>query len=78
MTDRYGYVTPAQLASADDPVEILADADSLDALLALDRFDPDGASVWARAKVRPTDHTVEVRNARTGERVAASACELDS
>ncbi len=78
MTDRYGYVTPAQLASTDDPVEILADADSLDALLALESFDPDGASLWARAKVRPTDRTGQVRNARTGKTVSASACELDS
>ncbi len=78
MGDLYAFVTPAQLLSGDDPVEILVAAATLEDLLALAAYDPDGASVWARDKVHPTGQTVQIRNAKTDLAVAATVCGLDS
>jgi hypothetical protein len=78
MADRYGFVTLAQLGAADDPVEVLIDADTLPALLALTSFDPDNTGFWARAKIQPTSQTVDIRNAKTGLAAPATACALAS
>ncbi len=78
MADLYAFVTPSQLRSGEDPVRILVAAATLEALLALDGYDPDGASVWARAKVHPTGQTVQIRNAKTDLAVAATVCGLES
>lgn len=78
MGDLYAFVTPSQLRSGDDPVEILVAAATLKDLLGLGDYDPDGASVWARDKVRPTGQTVQIRNAKTNQAVAATVCGLES
>lgn len=77
MPDFYAFVSPTELASADDPVEILRSADTLGELLADKSFDPDRTGFWARAKVGPSTGEDEILNQRTGRMVPAAVCGLD-
>jgi hypothetical protein len=77
MPDFYAFVSPAELASGHDPVEILRSAKTVGALLADKSFNPDQTAVWARAKVGPATRTEEITNQKTGDLVTAAVCGLD-
>lgn len=77
MSDFYAFISPAELASADDPVEILRSANTIDQLLEDKSFNPDQTAFWARAKVGPSTGEDEILNQKTGQMVAAAVCGLD-
>jgi hypothetical protein len=77
MTDAFALVTPAQLRSGNDPVELLDTAATLAELLAIQSYDPESTDLWALAKVRPTDRTVQILNASTNQPVTAIVCGLE-
>lgn len=77
MPDFYAFISPAELASADDPVEILRSANTIDDLLEHKSFNPDQTAFWARAKVGPSTGEAEILNQKTGHLVPAAVCGLD-
>lgn len=77
MPDFYAFIASDELASADDPVEILKSADTIDALLADKSFDPDKTAFWARGKVGASTGQEEILDQKTGQMVSAAVCGLD-
>ena len=77
MADFYAFILPAELASSDDPVEILRSANTIDDLLEHKSFNPDQTAFWARAKVHASTGEVEILNGKTGKLVTAAVCGLE-
>ncbi|HSZ50177.1 MAG TPA: hypothetical protein VK801_01280 [Caulobacteraceae bacterium] len=77
MADFYAFISPAELASSDDPVEILRSANTIDELLEHKSFNPDQTAFWARAKVHASTGEDEILNQKTGKLVIAAVCGLD-
>jgi hypothetical protein len=77
MADFYAFISPAELASSDDPVEILRSANTIDELLEHKSFNPDQTAFWARAKVHASTGEDEILNEKTGKLVIAAVCGLD-
>lgn len=77
MPDFYAFISPVELASADDPVEILRSADTIDDLLEDKSFNPDQTAFWARAKIHPSTGEDEILNQKTGRLVPACVCGLE-
>ena len=74
----FGYVTASQLASSDDPLEILRSAETAASLLALTSFGPDSADHWAAAKVQAIGPRVQILNEDTNQSVSATVCRLSA
>ncbi|HEY1929135.1 MAG TPA: hypothetical protein VGG92_16845 [Caulobacteraceae bacterium] len=77
MADFYAFISPAELASSDDPVEILRSANTIDELLEHKSFNPDQTAFWARAKVHASTGEDEILNEKTGKLVLAAVCGLE-
>ena len=77
MADFYDFISPDELASSDDPVEILRSADTVEKLLADKSFNPDQTAFWARAKVGASTGEDEVLNQKTGQLIPACVCGMD-
>ena len=77
MADIFGYITPDELSSTNDPVEVLLSAATLTALNALTSYDPTSLDSWGRSKVKKTRQTPRtITNSMSGKPVNVIACKL--
>jgi hypothetical protein len=79
MATLYSFITPKELASADDPLTVLRTAPDEATLRGNPNFDPDHTSLWARAAVRNVEQPpVQVTNLKTDQHVSACICQLET